>query len=142
MPLDVVSYGETMGLLDSERVGPLRLGGTLRLSIAGAESTVAIGVARLGGTARWVGFVGDDEIGDLITRILRAEGVLTDGVVVHPDASTGLLFKERRTSTVQRVRYYRDGLAGSRLCPGHVRADHIAQARIVHVSGITPALPR
>jgi 2-dehydro-3-deoxygluconokinase len=138
--VDVVAYGETMGLLDGECIGPLRLGGTMRLSIAGAESTVAIGVARLGGTARWVRVIGDDEIGDLITRILRAERVRTDGVVVHPDAPTGLLLMERRTSTVSRIRYYRHGFAGSRLCAAHVRPDHIAAARILHVSGITPAL--
>ena len=101
MTTDIVSCGETMGLLDSERIGPLRLGGSMRLSMAGAESTVAIGVARLGGAARWVGVVGDDEIGDLITRILRAERVQTDGVVVHPEAPTGPLLNERRTSAAR-----------------------------------------
>ena len=43
-------------------IGPLRMGGPMRLSVAGAESTVAVGVARLGGSAHWIGVVGDDEI--------------------------------------------------------------------------------
>ena len=63
MTLDVLTCGEAMGVVENERVGPLRLGGPMRLAMAGAESTVAIGVARLGGTARWIGVVGDDEVG-------------------------------------------------------------------------------
>lgn len=31
MTADVVSYGETTGLLDSERAGPPRMGGTVRI---------------------------------------------------------------------------------------------------------------
>lgn len=140
MTVDLLTYGETMGLLDSERVGPLRLGGSLRLSTAGAESTVAIGVSRLGGSARWVGVVGDDEVGRLVVRTLDAERVLTDGIAVVDDVPTSLLIKERRTSGVSRVRYYRDRNAGSRLGPEHVRPEHVAEARVVHLTGITPAL--
>lgn len=140
MTVDVLTYGETMGLVDAERIGPLRLGGPMRLSMAGAESTVAIGVARLGGSARWVGVVGDDEVGVLITRVLRAEGVQTDGVAVAGDVPTGLLLKERRTASVSRVRYYRRGNAGSRLSPEHVRPGDVADAKILLLSGITPAL--
>jgi 2-dehydro-3-deoxygluconokinase len=140
MTVDLLTYGETMGLLDADRIGPLRLGGPLRLSMAGAESTVAIGVARLSGSARWVGTVGDDEIGVLITRVLRAEGVQTDRVTVVDDVPTGLLLKERRSAGLSRVNYYRRGNAGSRLSPEHVRAQDIADAKILHLSGITPAL--
>lgn len=140
MTLDVLTYGETMGLVGGERIGPLRLGGPMRLSMAGAESTVAIGVARLGGSARWVGVVGDDEVGALITRVLRAEGVQADGVAVAGDVPTGLMIKERRSALVSRVHYYRRGNAGSRLAPAHVRPEDVAAATILHLSGITPAL--
>ena len=140
MTVDLLTYGETMGLVDAERIGPLRLGGPMRLSMAGAESTVAIGVARLGGSSRWVGVVGSDEVGALITRVLRAEGVQTDGVGVASDVPTGLLLKERRTARVSRVRYYRRGNAGSRLSPAHVRPDDVARSKILLLSGITPAL--
>lgn len=40
----------------------LRIGSTMHTTIAGAEATVAIGVGRLGGTARRVGVVGDVQI--------------------------------------------------------------------------------
>ena len=92
--IDMVTFGEAMASLRGP--GPLRLGGTMRLSIAGAESNVAIGLARLGHRARWVGRIGDDEMGALVVRTLRAEGVDTSSVVVDADRATGLLLFERR----------------------------------------------
>jgi 2-dehydro-3-deoxygluconokinase len=111
----LVTFGETMAAMRSS--GPLRLGGDLRLSVAGAESNVAIGLARLGHSAAWTGRVGDDELGALVLRTLRAEGVDTGGVIVDPGAPTGLLIFEPRLSDVTRVQYYRAGSAGSRLEP-------------------------
>jgi 2-dehydro-3-deoxygluconokinase len=140
--VDVITYGETMGVFESDRIAPLRMGGPMRLSVAGAESTVAVGVARLAGSAHWIGVVGDDEIGQLILRVLHAEQVRTEGVVTDPDAPTSLLLKERRSIRVSRVRYYRRGNAGALLAPDHVVPEQIAEARILHLSGITPALSR
>ena len=56
----------------------------------GAESNVAIGLARLGVSVTWLGRVGDDGLGRRVTRELRAEGVQ---VVAPVDATapTGLL---------------------------------------------------
>lgn len=100
MTLDLITCGEAMGPVESERIGPLRLGGAMRMSMAGAESTVAIGVVRLGGSARWVGVVGDDEVGQLVRRTASAVGVETDGVVTDPDRPSSLMLKERRTAPV------------------------------------------
>jgi 2-dehydro-3-deoxygluconokinase len=138
--VSVITYGETMGVFESDRIAPLRMGGPMRLSVAGSESTVAVGVARLGGTAHWIGVVGDDEIGQLILRVLHAEQVQTEGVVIDSDAPTSLLLKERRSTRVSRVRYYRRGNAGALLAPEHVVPEQVANARILHLSGITPAL--
>ena len=48
--------------------------------------------------------------------------------------------KERRTSTTSRVQYYRAGSAGSRLVPANLPANRIAEARVVHLTGITAAI--
>ncbi|WP_412543115.1 sugar kinase [Longispora sp. K20-0274] len=138
--IDVLTYGETMAALRSTTTGPLRLGHHLAVSLAGAESTVAIGVSRLGGTSRWTGVLGDDEFGLLVRDRLRAEGVLVDGIAVDREVPTGLIVTERRTSDRHRVSYYRAGNAGSRLAPEHVREDDLRSCRILHVTGITPAL--
>ncbi|MFD4643398.1 sugar kinase [Lentzea sp. NPDC058436] len=101
---DLLTAGETMGAF--------RLGGTAELTVTGAESNVAVGLARLGHAAR-----------------------------VTPDAPTGLILFEPRTADITRVLYYRSGSAGSRLSREDVRrAFDVGVPRIVHVTGITPAL--
>jgi 2-dehydro-3-deoxygluconokinase len=130
-----------MALLTAEQVGPLRHAKSLRLTIAGAESNLAIGVRRLGVPAAWLGRVGDDEFGELIRSTVAGQQVDTTAIV-DPEAPTGLMIKERRTGTRTRVRYYRSGSAGSRLTPADLDAAPIATARILHVTGITPALSR
>jgi 2-dehydro-3-deoxygluconokinase len=134
-----VTLGETMALLCNPRVGPLRHAYSLELSCGGAESNMAIGLSRLGHRTAWIGRVGDDEFGLLVRRALVAEGVDTRAVV-DPVAATGLMVKSRRTNALTRVSYYRSGSAGSRLCPEDVDAGLVRSARVLHLTGITPAL--
>jgi 2-dehydro-3-deoxygluconokinase len=135
----VVTLGESMGLLSSVTPGPLAHASTLQLGMGGSESNVAIGVSRLGVRAVWCGRVGDDAVGRLVAREIRAEGVDVR-VVVDAGAPTGLMLKERRTSTSQSVSYYRTGSAGSRLRADDVDAGLVEAATVLHVTGITPAL--
>ncbi len=134
----LVTFGETMGLVAADDVGPLEYARTFRLGIGGAESNVAIGVTRLGGRATWLGRVGSDATGDLIERRLRAEGVRT--LAVRDDAFTGLMVRYRRTGERLHVDYHRAGSAGSRLSPPDLPAAEIESAAVLHVTGITPAL--
>jgi len=131
--------GESMVLLDAPASG--RLGPALPVGIGGAESNVAIGLARLGVDCAWVSRVGDDALGTFMAREIRAEGVR---VVAIRDrlAPTGLMVKEHRGGRPWRVRYYRAGSAASRLSPADVDAvaDEIAAADVVHLTGITAAL--
>jgi 2-dehydro-3-deoxygluconokinase len=124
----LVTVGETLGVLSAAGPGPLALGTTLRLGIAGAESNVAIGVSRLG----------EDELGELVLRELRAEGVTA--LSVRDPAPTSLLLKEKRTSTHHRMRYYRTATAGVRLLPEDIPEEVVAGAAVLHITGITPAL--
>ena len=136
--LDVATLGETMVSL---RTGtPLRLGGSMTMTMAGAESNVAIGLARLGHRVRWGGRVGADEVGTFILRTLRAESVAVDTVVADPERPTGLMLAERRVADISRVSYYRRGSAGSALAPADAVACLAETPRILHVTGITPAL--
>lgn len=128
-----------MALLTAEHPGPLAHVSTMGLGIGGSESNVAIGVQRLGGNAVWCGRVGADSLGQLVRREIRAEGV-TVRITEDPAAPTGLMLKERRTLSTQKVSYYRAGSAGSRIAPADLDPQLIAGASILHVSGITPAL--
>jgi 2-dehydro-3-deoxygluconokinase len=137
--LDVLTMGETMAALRA--TGPIRLGSAMTPSAAGAESTVAIGLARLGHRAGWVGRVGDDEFGELVLRTLRAEGVDLSHARVDPDGRpTGLMAREHRVGSLIRVNYHRTGSAGSALEPGDVLPALDDGPRVLHLTGITPAL--
>jgi 2-dehydro-3-deoxygluconokinase len=135
---EVLTCGETMAVLRGP--GPLRLGGSLELSVAGAESNVAIGLARLGHQAGWVGRVGADEPGELIRRTLRAEGVDVSGVTTDPSRPTGLMLAERRIGDLVRVTYYRSGSAGSQLSEADILPRIGEGVRLLHLTGITAAL--
>jgi len=135
---EVLTLGEAMASLRA--TGPVRLGGTLRLSVAGSESNVAIGLARLGHRVAWVGVTGDDELGRLVLRTLRAEGVAIDGCRVLTGARTGIVLFEPQVPGVTRVDYHREGSAGSRLGAADVTGKVTSSLRLLHVTGITPAL--
>ncbi|MGX9347273.1 sugar kinase [Microbacterium sp. KNMS] len=132
----VVTLGETMALLRTRELGSLRHLSDLSCGIGGAESNVAIGLRRLGVDASWLGRVGDDAFGERVVREIRAEGVDVRAVV-DGGAPTGLMVKERPSSTSTVVRYYRAGSAGSRLEPADLPAGWIEDAALLHVSGIT-----
>jgi 2-dehydro-3-deoxygluconokinase len=137
----VLTLGETMGVAVTGPGGPLQLATAARLSTAGAESTVAIGLSRLGVDTAWIGVVGADPLGDRVLRELRAEGVDTSYTRVHPTAPTGFMIRELRTAELTRVFYYRSSSAGSSVSPHDVDAafDGFAPT-LVHLTGITPAL--
>lgn len=136
---DVLTFGETMAVLRSQSPGPLQHNDVLQLSCAGAESTVAVGLARLGHRAVWVGRTGDDELGELVRSAVRANGVEVLGPV---DATrpTGLLLRTARTRELARVYYYRRGSAGAGLTLDDVKEPIARGPRVVHATGITPAL--
>lgn len=138
---DVLTMGETLVALSAE-LGPMVTARTLTKSVAGAESNVAIGLARLGVRVAALTRVGDDPFGAEIVRTLRAEGVDTSAVAVDPVRPTGLMLKERPTSVTANVWYHRAGSAASVLGPDDVdRAwDLLGPPRHVHVSGVTLAL--
>lgn len=136
---EVITFGETMALFKADTPGPLPHVSALSLGIGGAESNVAVALRRLGTSVTWVGRVGADSLGDLVLRELLGEGI--DVVPIRDAAApTGLMIKERRTAESLKVWYYRSGSAGSHLEPGDLPEELIARARLLHITGITPAL--
>lgn len=134
---EVVTLGEALGVVSADR---LRHDLTARLDAAGPELTTAIGMARLGHSATWVGRVGDDEIGARVLAVLRGEGVDVSHARVDTSAGTGLILRQRRVGRVRRTVHYRARSAGSRLSPADVPVDVVRSARVLHVTGITAAV--
>lgn len=138
MMFDVVTFGEALGSIRA--AGLLRHGGAMTMSLAGAESNVAIGLARLGHRVRWAGRVGADEVGSLVLRTLRAENVNTAAIRTDQQRPTGIMLVEKRVADLSRVAYYRAASAGSALQIADVRDAFTPSTRILHLTGITPAL--
>ena len=90
----LITIGETMAAFTPDSVGALRYVQNFGIRTAGAESNVAVGLAKLGLEAAWVSRLGTDEFGCFIRNQLRAEGVDCSRVIYDPDHRTGIMFKE------------------------------------------------
>jgi 2-dehydro-3-deoxygluconokinase len=135
----VVTAGETMVLGAPAQPGRLRHAAHLELKIGGAESNLAIALSRLGVSAGWVSYLGNDEPGQLVLDRVRAEGVDTSRVRRLEGYPTGLYLRER-VGTAARVYYYRHGSAASTMGPGTFDPEYLGGASFLHLTGITPAL--
>lgn len=132
----LLAIGETMALVTPRDATPLADTDQVELTIGGAESNVAMHVAGLGGHAGWISALGDDALGQRVRRTISAHGVDTRWVEFDAQAPTGVYFKDPGHG----VLYYRAGSAASRMTPATIVGIPIEEARVVHVSGITPAL--
>ena len=133
---DVICVGESMALVTPDPPGRLAAGGPAHLDVAGAESTVACYLAQLGLRVAWASRVGADPLGTLLRERVAAFGVDVSLVDTDPDARTGVFFKDPKPTGTD-VYYYRDGSAASRLDASILGS---LRGRLVHLSGITPAL--
>ena len=139
-PLELTTLGEALVVMDPVTRGPLRHVNGFEKNVGGAELNVAVGLARLGHRAGWAGRLGDDEFGKEILNFIRGEGVDVSGAVLDPASPTGLYFKERRALDRLRVYYYRAGSAASRMRFEEVDLEYMLSGKILHLTGITPAL--
>lgn len=135
----VVCIGETMAALAPAPSSSLECADDLRVSVAGAESNVAMYLADLGIPVSWLSAVGDDALGRRVRAEVGAAGVDVSGVRCDPERPTGLLVKEP-TGSRTRVHYYRGNSAASAMGPEVLDDDRLRSASIVHLTGVTPAL--
>lgn len=136
----IVTVGETMAAFTPGATGFLRYVRNYEMRIAGAESNLAIGVSKLGHSAGWIGRLGKDEFGEYVQNSIRAEGVDTSRVVFDREHRTGVMFKQMRNASETSVFYYRENSAASHLSPDMLDEAYMAEADIIHLTGITPVL--
>ncbi|MFJ4255013.1 sugar kinase [Microbacterium sp. NPDC090003] len=134
---EVVCVGESMGLVTALGA-PLAETETAALGIAGAEGNVAVGLVAAGHRAVWASRLGDDPLGTRITGELGRRGVEI-WAESDAEAPTGVMFKDPGVESSS-VYYYRRGSAASRMGAGFLSVDRLRGVRIVHTTGITPAL--
>lgn len=139
--MDVVTLGETMVLFEPlQDGGRMQYSESFRKTIGGAESNVAIGLSKLGHRATWISKLGEDPFGRYVYSYLKGEGVNVDHVTFTKDKHTGVYFKETGGFNQTNIYYYRNESAASCMRPEDISEDVIAQAKYLHITGITSAL--
>ncbi len=138
---EYLSVGELMLRLKSPNHERLLQSGSLEASFGGGEANVAVALANFGLVSGFVSAIPDNPIGDAAIRELRSFGVDTSRVLRTGDR-LGIYFLEtganQRPSTVV---YDRAKSAIAEVDPGAFDwAAIFAQARCLHITGITPAL--
>ena len=134
---EVLTCGEALVAAAPQRRGRLGEATQLGLHVAGAESNVAIGLARLGIAVRYAGAVGTDPFGDMIQERLAGEGVNVEGLQRRSEP-TGIFFKEWYGLIPEpRVYYYRAQSAGSQWTATESDRQQVRQSKWLHTTGIT-----
>lgn len=113
----------------------------LDLVVGGAEANVASALASLGHAVRFAGVVADNPLGDRALSALRASGVEV-GHVARSGGRMGLYFLEAGSGPrPSAIIYDRAGSAFAEAAPDAIDfAGALADARLLHCGGITPAL--
>ncbi|ALU88559.1 putative 2-ketogluconate kinase protein / pfkb domain protein [Herbaspirillum rubrisubalbicans M1] len=141
MQLDVVTWGEALALLVADEVGPFEEVEKYTRRLAGAETNVAIGLARLGLKVGWASRVGNDAFGRFIRKRVAQEGVDVSRVLTDMEFRTAIQLKAKAVDGADpAIEYYRKGSAASHLSLADFDADYFGAARHLHATGIAPAL--
>ena len=144
MSKTVVTFGEVMGrfcpagFLRFNQVMP----GNLELTFGGAEANVAASISILGGNAKYITALPDNDITGAFLSQFRGLGVDVSQIIIRKKGRFGLYFVE--TGANQRpsnVIYDRTGSTVSLTGPEHYDWPAIFKDTAwLHISGITPAI--
>ena len=138
---DVVTFGEAMLLLVADRPGSIEQAQSFHKRTAGAETNVAIGLARLGLKVGWASRLGADSMGRYLLAEMQREGIDCAHVRCDAGARTGFQFKGRVTDgSDPPVEYHRKGSAASQMGPEDVDEAWLRSARHLHATGVFAAI--
>ncbi len=138
---DLVAIGEVMLRLSIPSPARIETVRQLDVQVGGAEANVAAACGRLGLRTAWISALPTNAWGERIRRELAGHGVDCSYVRMMDDARVGVYFLEFGAAPRPiRVLYDRRDSAFARLTPEAIDWEPVRQARLVHVTGITPAL--
>ena len=139
--IDVFTLGEAMIRLSTPPGETLEKAKPFDVHVGGAEANVAASLARLGRRVSWVSALPADPLGRRVLEELQAAGVDCSHVRIDTNGRIGTYFVDLRNDPLAAsVIYDRRGSAASLLRVDDIPWSLVDEARIVHVSGITPAL--
>jgi len=133
---DILALGEPMVEFNQtgEGAGRLYLQG-----FGGDTSNFAIAAARQGARVGYLSALGDDPYGGMLRRLWDEEGVDHTDVATDSQAFTAIYFVTHDAQG-HHFHFFRKGSAASRMTPAQLPRERIAQARVLHLSGISLAI--
>jgi 2-dehydro-3-deoxygluconokinase len=140
---DVTTLGEMMLRLSVASGTRLELASHLDVYPAGAESNVVSLLARLERNTQWMGALPKNPLGRLAANHLRLAGVDLDGIIWREEGRLGTYYVEFGAPPrgIQ-VTYDRAHSCASELQPDQINLDSLLSTRLLHLTGITPALSK
>lgn len=136
---EVLLFGEPMAMFVAKTAGELYEAEEFTRFLAGAEVNVAIGLKRLGHSVSYITKLGTDPFGTYIEQKLHLENV-NPQIFKDQDHSTGFLFKNKVLTGDPSVLYHRKNSAASHLTEEEVDSIDFSNAKLLHITGIMPAL--
>lgn len=131
----ILVSGETLIDFLPERPGPLSEVPTFERRPGGAPANVAVALSRLNDTPWFWTRIARDPFGDFLAETLDAD--LPDRFVERDaDAKTTLAFVTHDEANDRAFTFYRDGTADTRLEPGGVPDEALAELEWVYVGGV------
>ncbi|HUU54307.1 MAG TPA: carbohydrate kinase [Armatimonadota bacterium] len=103
----------------------------------GAPANVAVGLARLGVSAGFIGKIGKDPFGEFLRRVLDGEGVDIELLRVSEGARTTLAFVATRSDGRKDICFYRNPGADTLLTAEEVNATYLKSARLFHFGSVS-----
>ena len=133
--IDIVALGEAMIEFNQTRMGePAYLQG-----YGGDTSNAIIAAARQGAKTAYLTRLGEDRFGAMLLDLWRRESVATCAVRIDSQAHTAVYFVNHDEQG-HSFSYLRAGSAASRMQPVDLDLALIANAKFLHVSGISQAI--
>jgi 2-dehydro-3-deoxygluconokinase len=138
---DLVTLGEVLLRLSVPSPARIETARQLDVQIGGAEANVAAACARLGLRTAWISALPANPWGERVRRELAGHGVDCTHVRRLADTRMGLYFLEYGVPPRPiRVLYDRRDSAFAQLRAEDVDWEPVRRARLVHLTGVTPAL--
>lgn len=137
----VVTLGEAMIRLSPPRGDQLTDARSLDVRVGGAEANVAVALAALGISARWIGALPRNPLGERVAAEFTAAAVDVSRLVWRDDSRVGTYYVELPVPPrPARVVYDRRFSAMTTMAPHDLEPEMLADASHAVVSGITAAL--
>ena len=141
MTFDITTFGEPLLRLSVPEGVRLQAAAQLDVHPAGAETNIATLMARLGYRSAFHSILPDNPLGRLVGDHLRQAGVNLDGLIWQDEGRVGTFFVEFAVPPrAIQVIYDRANSCVTRMTPDMLHWDQFLDTKLVHLTGITPAV--